>query len=44
MISITFRLRLDWLYPVLAGSDGVGFKTLHYYLIINTIKDLYCAV
>jgi len=22
---ITFRLRLDWLYPVLADSDGVGF-------------------
>jgi hypothetical protein len=41
---ITFRLRLDWLYPVLEDSDGVGFETIRYYLIINTIKDLYCAV
>jgi hypothetical protein len=22
----------------------VGFETMRYYLIINTIKDLYCAV
>jgi hypothetical protein len=41
---ITFRLRLEGIYPVLADSDGVGFETLRYYLIINTIKDLYCAV
>ncbi len=41
---IFFRLRLRGLYPVLAGSDGVGFETMCYYLIINTIKDLYCAV
>ena len=41
---IFFRLRLDWLYPVLEDSDGVGFETMCYYLIINTIKDLYCAV
>ena len=41
---ITLRLRLDWLYPVLANSDGVGFETIRYYLIINTIKDLYCDV
>ena len=41
---ITFRLRLDWLYPVLVDSDGVGFETIRYYLIINTIKDLYCDV
>lgn len=26
------------------NADGVGFKTMCYYLIINTIKDLYCAV
>ena len=25
-------------------ADGVGFETIRYYLIINTIKDLYCAV
>ena len=24
--------------------DGVGFETICYYLIINTIKDLYCTV
>ena len=41
---IFFRLRLDWLYPVLEDSDGVGFETIRYYLIINTIKDLYCDV
>ena len=41
---ITFRLRLGWIYPVLADSDGVGFETMCYYLIINTINDLYCAV
>ena len=41
---ITFRLRLEGIYPVLADSDGVGFETIRYYLIINTIKDLYCAV
>jgi len=41
---ITFRLRLYWLYPVLADSDGVGFETIRYYLTINTIKDLYCVV
>ena len=26
------------------NADGVGFETIRYYLIINTIKDLYCAV
>jgi hypothetical protein len=41
---ITFRLRLDLFYPVLADSDGMGFKTIRYYLFINAIKDLYCAV
>ena len=41
---ITFRLRLDWLHPVLADSDGVGFETIRYYLFINTIMDLYCDV
>ena len=41
---ITFRLLLEGIYPVLADSDGVGFETIRYYLIINTIKDLYCAV
>jgi hypothetical protein len=41
---ITFRLRLGGTHPVLADSDGVGFETIRYYLIINTIKDLYCAV
>ena len=25
------------------NSDGVGFETICYYLIIDTIKDLYCA-
>jgi hypothetical protein len=41
---ITFRLRLGGTHPVLEDSDGVGFETIRYYLIINTIKDLYCAV
>ena len=41
---ITIRLRLDGLYPALADSDGVGFETIRYYLIINTIKYLYCEV
>ena len=41
---IFFRLRLVGVYPVLEDSDGVGFETMCYYLIINTIKDLYCAV
>ncbi len=41
---IFFRLRLVEIYPVLEDSDGVGFETMCYYLIINTIKDLYCAV
>ena len=41
---ITFRLRLVGIHPVLDDSDGVGFETMCYYLIINTIKDLYCAV
>ena len=41
---IFFRLRLVGIYPVLEDSDGVGFETMCYYLIINTIKDLYCAV
>ena len=40
---ITFRLRLDWLYPVLEDSDGVGFETIRYYLTINSINDLYRA-
>ena len=40
---ITFRLRLGGTHPVLEDSDGVGFETICYYLIINTIKDLYCA-
>jgi len=25
---ITFRLRFDWIYPVLEDSDGVGFETI----------------
>ena len=41
---IFFRLRLVGVYPVLEDSDGVGFETMRYYLIINTIKDLYWAV
>jgi len=41
---ITFRLRLVGIYPVRDDADGVGFETIRYYLIINTIKDLYCAV
>jgi hypothetical protein len=41
---IFFRLQLLGIYPVLVDSDGVGFETIRYYLIINTIKDLYCAV
>jgi len=41
---IFFRLRLVGIHPVLDDSDGVGFETMCYYLIINTIKDLYCAV
>jgi hypothetical protein len=41
---IFFRLRLVGLYPVREDADGVGFETMCYYLIINTIKDLYCAV
>ena len=41
---ITFRLRLEGIYPVLEDSDGVGFETIRYYLIISTIKDLYCDV
>jgi hypothetical protein len=41
---IFFRLRLVGIYPVLEDSDGVGFETIRYYLTINTIKDLYCAV
>ncbi len=41
---IFFRLRLGGTHPVLADSDGVGFETICYYLIINTIKDLYCDV
>ena len=41
---IFFRLRLVGIYPVLEDSDGVGFETIRYYLIINSIKDLYCAV
>ena len=40
---IFFRLRLVGVYPVLEDSDGVGFETIRYYLIINTIKDLYCS-
>ena len=41
---IFFRLRQGGTHPVLVDSDGVGFETMCYYLIINTIKDLYCAV
>ena len=41
---IFFRLRQLGTYPVLEDSDGVGFETIRYYLIINTIKDLYCDV
>ena len=41
---IFFRLRLVGTYPVREDADGVGFETIRYYLIINTIKDLYCAV
>jgi hypothetical protein len=41
---IFLRLRLGRIYPVLDDSDGEGFETMCYYLIINTIKDLYCAV
>ena len=41
---ILFRHRLKGIYPVLDDSDGVGFETMCYYLIITTIKDLYCAV
>ena len=41
---IKYRLWRVGTYPVLADSDGVGFETMCYYLIINTIKDLYCAV
>jgi hypothetical protein len=29
-----------WLW----AADGVGFETIRYYLIINTIRDLYCDV
>jgi hypothetical protein len=41
---IFFRLRLVGTYPVREDADGVGFETIRYYLIINTIKNLYCAV
>jgi hypothetical protein len=41
---IFFRLRLGRTHPVLEDSDGVGFETIRYYLIISTIKNLYCAV
>ena len=41
---IKYRLWRVGTYPVLVDSDGVGFETLRYYLNINTIKDLYCAV
>ena len=41
---IKYRLWRVGTYPVLEDSDGVGFETIRYYLIINTIKDLYCAV
>ena len=41
---IFFRLRQRGIYPVREDADGVGFETMCYYLIINTIKDLYCAV
>ena len=41
---IFFRLRLVGIYPVRENADGVGFETIRYYLIINTIKDLYCDV
>ena len=41
---IFFRLRLVGIYPVREDADGVGFETMRYYLIINTIKDLYWAV
>jgi hypothetical protein len=37
---ITLRLRLGGTHPVLEDSDGVGFETIRYYLIINTIRDL----
>ena len=41
---IKYRLWRVGTYPVLADSDGVGFETIRYYLIITTINDLYCAV
>ena len=41
---IKYRLWRVGTYPVLEDSDGVGFETIRYYLIINTIKNLYCAV
>ena len=41
---IFFRLRQGGIYPAREDADGVGFETIRYYLIINTIKDLYCAV
>jgi len=41
---IKYRLWRVGTYPVLDDSDGVGFETIRYSLIINTIKDLYCDV
>ena len=44
-IQFAATIAFHYFYPPISiGLGLMGFETIRYYLIINTIKDLYCTV